>query len=166
MVFLGILLLGVIVSPVFFQYAIFLALVAGIMEVLPIIGIFIAVIPALLIAFSIGTEAVIGVAILYGVLSQVEGSIVTPKVQNAAVNLHPALVMMVLILGFAIAGLVGALISIPFIVAGRDIISYLYLRLGDEPPDPETAAAQFIKPRTPIRFRAPKPTADPAEIQT
>ena len=74
--------------------------------------------------------------------------------------------MMVLILGFAVAGLVGALISIPFIVAGRDIISYLYLRLGDEPPDPETAAAQFIKPRTPIRFRAPKPTPDPAEIQT
>jgi len=166
MVFVGILLLGVIISPVFFQYAIFLALVAGIMEVLPIIGIFIAVIPALLIAFSIGTEAVIGVAILYGVLSQVEGSIVTPKVQNAAVNLHPALVMMVLILGFAVAGLVGALISIPFIVAGRDIISYLYLRLGDDPPDAETAAAQFIKPRTPIRFRAPKPTPDPAEIQT
>ena len=109
MVFVGILLLGVIVSPVFFQYAIFLALVAGIMEVLPIIGIFIAVIPALLIAFSIGPQAVIGVAILYGILSQVEGSIVTPKVQNAAVNLHPALVMMVLILGFAVAGLVGAL---------------------------------------------------------
>jgi predicted PurR-regulated permease PerM len=154
MVFVGIIVLGVIISPVFFQYAIFLALVAGIMEVLPIIGIFIAVIPALLVAISIGPQAVIGVAIVYGVLSQVEGSIVTPKVQNAAVDLHPALVMMVLILGFAVAGLVGALISIPFIVAGRDIISYLYLRLGDEPPDPETAAAQFIKPRPPLRRRA------------
>ena len=154
MVFVGILLLGVLISPIFFEYALFLAIVAGIMEVLPIIGIFIAVIPALLIALSIGTEAVIGVAILYGILSQVEGSIVTPKVQNAAVDLHPALVMMVLILGFAVAGLVGALIAIPVIVAGRDIISYLYLRLGDEPPDPETAAAQFIKPRPPLRRRA------------
>jgi predicted PurR-regulated permease PerM len=154
MVFVGILLLGVLISPTFFEYALFLAIVAGIMEVLPIIGIFIAVIPALLVALSIGTEAVIGVAILYGILSQVEGSIVTPKVQNAAVDLHPALVMMVLILGFAVAGLVGALIAIPVIVAGRDIISYLYLRLGDEPPDPETAAAQFIKPRPPLRRRA------------
>jgi predicted PurR-regulated permease PerM len=154
MVFVGIILLGVIISPTFFEYALFLAIVAGIMEVLPIIGIFIAVIPALLIAASIGTEAVIGVAILYGILSQVEGSIVTPKVQNAAVDLHPALVMMVLILGFAVAGLVGALIAIPFIVAGRDIISYFYLRLGDEPPDPETAAAQFIKPRPPLRRKA------------
>jgi len=157
MVFVCIMGLGVLISPVFFQYAIFLALVAGIMEVLPIIGIFIAVIPALLIALSIGTEAVIGVIIVYGVLSQVEGSIVTPKVQNAAVDLHPALVMMVLILGFAVAGLIGALISIPFIVAGRDILSYLYLRLGDEPPDPETAAAEFIKPHVSLRRRKPPP---------
>jgi len=157
MVFVCIMGLGVLISPVFFQYAIFLALVAGIMEVLPIIGIFIAVIPALLIAVSIGTEAVIGVIIVYGVLSQVEGSIVTPKVQNAAVDLHPALVMMVLILGFAVAGLIGALISIPFIVAGRDILSYLYLRLGDEPPDPETAAAEFIKPHVSLRRRKPPP---------
>ncbi|HVQ23458.1 MAG TPA: AI-2E family transporter, partial [Candidatus Saccharimonadia bacterium] len=90
----------------------------------------------------------------------------TPKVQNAAVDLHPALVMMVLILGFAVAGLVGALISIPFIVAGRDIFRYLYLRLGDRPLEPEEATAELIKPRTPIRFRSPKPTPDPAEIQT
>ena len=157
MVFVCILGLGVLVSPVFFQYAIFLALVAGIMEVLPIIGIFIAIIPALLVALSIGTEAVIGVLIVYGVLSQVEGSIVTPKVQNAAVDLHPALVMMVLILGFAVAGLIGALISIPFIVAGRDILSYLYLRLGDDPPDPETAAAEFIKPHVSLRRRKAPP---------
>ena len=161
MVFVCMLGLGVLISPTFFEYAIFLALVAGIMEVLPIIGIFIAVIPALLIAFSIGTEAVVGVAIVYGVLSQVEGSIVTPKVQNAAVDLHPALVMMVLILGFAVAGLVGALVAIPFIVAGRDIISYLYLRLGDQPPDPETAAAQFIKPRVSLRPRKAPPVEAP-----
>jgi predicted PurR-regulated permease PerM len=166
MVFVCIIGLGVLISPVFFQYALFLAIVAGIMEVLPFIGIFIAVIPALFVAISIGPQAVVGVVIVYGVLSQVQGSIVTPKVQNSAVDLHPALVMMVLILGFAVAGLVGALIAIPVIVAGRDIISYLYLRLGDEPPDPETAAAQFIKPRTPIRFRAPKPSVDPAESQT
>lgn len=162
MVFVSMMALGFLIDPTFYQYALFLALVAGIMEVLPFIGIFIAVIPALLIAASIGSEAVIAVAIVYGVLSQIQGSIVTPRVQNSAVDLHPALVMMVLILGFAVAGLVGALVSIPFIVAGRDIMSYLYLRLGDEPPDPETAATQFIKPRPPLR-RKKAPAPDSAD---
>jgi predicted PurR-regulated permease PerM len=135
------------------------------MEVLPMIGIFIALIPALLVAASIGPQAVVAVLIVYLILSQVEGSIVTPRVQSSAVELHPALVMMVIILGFAIGGIVVALLSIPFIAVGRDIVSYLYLRLGDVPPSPEEAITGFIKPREPIRLR--RSTApEPADSQT
>jgi predicted PurR-regulated permease PerM len=165
MVFASMLLLGVLVSPVFFEYAIFLAIIAAIMEVLPMIGIFIALVPALLVAASIGPQAVVAVLIVYLILSQVEGSVVTPKVQSSAVELHPALVMMVILLGFHIGGIVVALISIPFIAAGRDIVSYLYQRLADVPPSPDEAIASFIQPRQPIRLRRAK-APEPAESQT
>ena len=73
--------------------------------------------------------------------------------------------MMVIILGFAIGGIVVALLSIPFIAVGRDIVSYLYLRLGDVPPTPDEAIAGFIQPREPIRLRRSK-TPEPAESQS
>ncbi len=139
----GLLLLGAFVDPRFTQFAVLLAVIAGILELLPIIGPIISMIPTLLIALTTGDPvlAAIAVVVLYLVVQQVEGAVLVPKIQGSAVQLHPSLIIFALIVGGSIAGLLGAILAIPITATGRDVYGYLFRRLSDTPhapgaPDP------------------------------
>jgi predicted PurR-regulated permease PerM len=137
--FAGLLLLGFLIDPRFTQFAVLLAVVAGILELLPIIGPIISMIPTLLVALTTSDPviAAIAVVVLYLVVQQVEGAVLVPKIQGSAVELHPALIIFVLIIGGSIAGLLGAILAIPITAAARDVYRYLFRRLSDTPPAPE-----------------------------
>ena len=120
-----------------------LAVIAGILELLPIIGPIISMIPTLLVALTTsrpGPRRDRGV-VLYLVVQQVEGAVLVPKIQGSAVELHPSLVIFVLIVGGAIAGLLGAILAIPITAAGRDVYRYLFRRLSDTTREPDAPAA-------------------------
>ena len=138
--FLGLLLLGFLIDPRFTQFAVLLAVIAGILELLPIIGPIISMVPTLLVALTTSDPvlAAIAVVVLYLVVQQVEGAVLVPKIQGSAVELHPALIIFVLIVGGSIAGLLGAILAIPITAAARDVYRYLFRRLSDSPP-PEVA---------------------------
>src|SRR3954471_21336615 len=135
--FAGLILLGVTIDPRFTQFAVLLAVIAGILELLPIIGPIISMVPTLLVALTTSNPVwgAIAVVILYLVVQQVEGAVLVPKIQGSAVDLHPSLVIFVLIVGGAIAGLLGAILAIPITAAGRDVYRYLFRRLSDTPSD-------------------------------
>ena len=137
--FLGLLLLGVVIDPRFTQFAVLLAVIAGILELLPIIGPIISAVPTLLVALTTSDPvlAVVAVTLLYVVVQQTENAVLVPKIQGDAVELHPSLVIFVLIVGGAIGGLLGAILAIPITAAGRDVYRYLFRRLSDTPPEPE-----------------------------
>ena len=140
--FLGLLLLGATIDPRFTQFAVLLAVIAGILELLPIIGPILSMIPTLLVALTTSDPVVaaIAVVVLYLVVQQVEGAVLVPKIQGSAVELHPSLIIFVLIIGGAIAGLLGAILAIPITAAGRDVYRYLFRRLSDTPPAAEDSA--------------------------
>ena len=119
----GLLVLGWLVDPRFIQFAVFLAVIAGVLELLPIIGPIISAIPTLLVALTANDPvlAVVGVLILYIAVQQLENAILVPKIQGDAVQLHPSVVIFVLILGGAIGGLLGAILAIPITAAARDV---------------------------------------------
>jgi predicted PurR-regulated permease PerM len=133
---LGLMLLGWLVDPRFHQFAVLLAVIAGVLELLPIIGPIISMIPTLLVALTAGDPllASIAVIVLYTVIQQVEGAVLVPWIQGDAVQLHPSVVIFVLIVGGSIAGLVGAILAIPITAAGFAVYRYLFNRLSDEPP--------------------------------
>ena len=137
--FSGLLLLGALVHPMFGQFALLLALIAGILELLPIIGPIIAAIPAVLLAATAGVEPVIATLALYTVVQQVENNFLVPKIQGDAVELHPSAVMFSLVIGGAMAGLLGAILSLPIAAAGRNIYRYLFRRVAPDPLPPEIA---------------------------
>jgi predicted PurR-regulated permease PerM len=138
--FVGLLVLAQVINPVFGTYALLLAIIAGVFELLPIIGPILAAIPAVLIAATAGPEAAIAALVLYTVVQQVENNLLVPKIQGDAVQLHPSAVMFALIVGGAIAGLLGAILALPITATGRDIFRYLFRRLGgDSPPGILTA---------------------------
>jgi predicted PurR-regulated permease PerM len=128
--FVGLVVLSVAVDPVFGRFALLLALVAGLLELLPIIGPIIAAVPAILLAATAGPQAVVAAFVLYLLVQQVENNLLVPKIQGDAVALHPSAVMFALVVGGAIAGLIGAILALPITAAGRDIFAYLFARLS------------------------------------
>ncbi|MEI7554768.1 AI-2E family transporter [Candidatus Chlorohelix sp.] len=123
--------------------SIFLGFIAGMFEVLPILGPILGAIPAIVVSFFYGTtgnvDLVIKVVILYIIVQQIEGNILVPKIAGDSTKLHPAVVMLVIIIGSEIGGLPGAIASVPFTALIRDVFVYLYQRtvLGVSPEEAE-----------------------------
>jgi predicted PurR-regulated permease PerM len=130
--FIGLLVLSRLVDPVFGRYAVLLSVTAGILELLPIIGPIIAAVPAVLIAATAGLEPVIAAIVLYTLVQQIENNLLVPKIQGDAIQMHPALVMFAIIIGSAIAGLLGAILALPVTAAGRDVLRYLFRRSSSD----------------------------------
>jgi predicted PurR-regulated permease PerM len=157
--FAGLMILGATVDPVFSRFAIFLSVVAGVFELLPIIGPILSAIPAVLLALTAGAEPAIAAVALYVVVQQVENNVLVPKIQGDAVELHPTIVMVALVVGGAIGGLLGAILALPVTAAARDIFRYLFHRVDDPPATPEEALA-IIRTRPVLVER---PVGDPTE---
>ena len=139
--FVGLLVLSRVVDPVFGRYAILLSVTAGVLELLPIIGPIISAVPAVLLAATAGLEPVIAALVLYTLVQQVENNVLVPKIQGDAVEMHPAAVMFAIVIGGALAGLLGAILALPVTAAARDVVRYLFRRLS---PDAAEALATSI----------------------
>ncbi len=168
--FLGLLLLGATVDPVFSRFAIVLSVVAGVFELLPIIGPILSAIPAVLIALTAGLEPAIAAVVLYSVVQQVENNVLVPKIQGDAVELHPTVVMVALVLGGAIGGLLGAILALPVTAAARDIYRYVFHRVDVVPASPEEALAMVVKHKEGAAAEGhaaeePPPTHSPAAAE-
>jgi predicted PurR-regulated permease PerM len=103
---LGLWILGV---PYFYV----LALIAGIGELIPIVGPLLAAIPAVAVAFSVSPATALGVAIFFFLQQQVENHVLVPKVMSRQVGISPVLVILALLIGGSLLGLVGAILAVP-----------------------------------------------------
>ena len=133
---IAMLIIGVPFAPV-------LGLFAGIFEVLPNIGPYLGAIPAILVALATNPVSAIWVAVAFFAIQLVENLVLVPRISGKSVKLHPALVMMVLVIGGQLAGFWGMLIAVPVTAVVRDVFLYLYLRLLDEPLSPDEAVARM-----------------------
>ncbi len=131
---IGLTLLTLLGFAEFGQFTLVLALIAGVLEWLPIIGPIIAAIPAILIGFTIGLPAAIAAAVLYTVIQQLENHILVPKVMGDAIELHPAVLILALVVGGSLFGIGGAILAAPAVAAGRDMYRYGFHRFGGRPP--------------------------------
>jgi predicted PurR-regulated permease PerM len=129
--FVGLLLLGALVDPIFARLAVLLAVIAGFLELLPIIGPTIAAIPAALVGITVSVEATLVVIALYVVIQLLENYLLVPKIQGDAVRLHPAVVIFALVIGGTIAGLIGAILALPVTAVAREIYEYLAGKLPE-----------------------------------
>jgi predicted PurR-regulated permease PerM len=140
--FAGLLILGATVDPIFSRFAVLLAVIAGVLELLPIIGPIIAAVPAILIAATAGVEAAVAAFLLYLVIQQVENNVLVPKIQGDATELHPSAVMLALVIGGAVAGLLGAILALPITAAARDVYRHLFARLSVPVAAPAVAVGE------------------------
>lgn len=119
MAYIGLLILGV-------EYALILALLAGLLEFIPYIGPIISAVPAILLAFSVSPLKAALVLILYFVIQQVENNILVPKVMQKAVGINPVISVIAVLVGARLAGVVGVLFAIPVVTAIDVFLSELF----------------------------------------
>ncbi|MDD2916847.1 MAG: AI-2E family transporter [Candidatus Gracilibacteria bacterium] len=91
-----------------------LALIAGLMEFIPYIGPFLALLPALAIAAGLGITPIIAVLVLYIIIQQTENNILVPMVMSKSLNLSPFLILLMMTVMASLLGIVGILLAIPF----------------------------------------------------
>jgi predicted PurR-regulated permease PerM len=103
---IGLWILGV---PYFYV----LALIAGIGELIPIVGPLLAAIPAVVVGFSVSPATALGVVVFFFLQQQVENHVLVPRVMSRQVGISPVLVIMALLLGGSLLGLVGAILAVP-----------------------------------------------------
>ena len=113
---------GVMASIAYFvlglDNALLLGVIAGITEIIPIVGPAIGAVPALIVAFvEGGPELALLVAGVYIVIQVLEGNILVPIVMKNAVGLPPFVVVVSLLMGAAVGGLMGALLAVPVTAA-------------------------------------------------
>ncbi len=114
--FLGVVIgvaVGVVLWLLGVKYALALGLLAGILEVLPIIGPLISGVLGTLIALSQSFVLGIGAFIAYIVIQQLENQILVPNIMKKATGLNPLVVLIAVLLGGRLAGIVGVILSVP-----------------------------------------------------
>jgi len=95
------------------KFALVLALIAGILELIPFVGPIISAVPAIIIAFSQSPLLAVLVVILYFVVQQLENNILVPKIMQKAVGLNPIITIVVILIGAKLSGIMGAILAVP-----------------------------------------------------
>jgi predicted PurR-regulated permease PerM len=135
--------------------ALYLGIIAGLLEIIPTIGPIIAAVPAVIVALvqgsaylPIGNLAFAGLIVLFYILvQQVENNFIVPRVLGDAVELPPLVVMTGVVVGASVGGILGALLATPVIATGREMLDYIYRKMLDqEPLTEDTVPASDISP--------------------
>lgn len=161
------------------QGALVLALIAGLLEVIPNLGPIISLVPTLLVALTTGSSTFpemnfvvfsLILAASYFVLQQIENTIVVPRLIGRFVQIHPTLVIIGVTVGYLSNGVVGAFLAAPLMGSARVLGTYIFAKLMDFPVSfPETVSNHPFR-RTEISIQIHKgepetaaPAVDPAE---
>lgn len=96
-------------------FALPLALLTGILEIIPTLGPIISSIPPIILALSISPSLGGLVLLSFVVIQQIENHILVPQIMRRAVDLNPVVVILTILLSFQLLGIVGGLLSVPFV---------------------------------------------------
>ena len=122
--------------------ALALGMVAGLLEFIPLLGPFLAAVPALLIAFAQSPQDALWVAGLYLLIQQIEGNLVTPILQKQVVDLPPVVTIGAIAAGGVLFGIMGMFLATPIAVVVLVLVNLLYIedKLGQRRhfPDPDS----------------------------
>jgi len=123
MCYLGLILLGI-------DFALPLALLAGILEIVPNIGPTLSAIPAILSGLAISPLMGLAVLALYFLVQQLENHFIVPQIMKKEAGVNPLITILALGAGFKLGGTFGAILSVPFIIAVETVLKEVF-KAGD-----------------------------------
>jgi mannose-6-phosphate isomerase len=137
-------LVSVVLGLLGVSNALGLGLLSGILEFLPVIGPVVGAGAAILVAFFqqnipwglTSFQFALIVAGAMFLIQQLENAVLVPRIVGDALDLHPLLVMVSVIMGASLAGLLGAVLAAPVVASIKIIGGYAWRKLLDLPPFP------------------------------
>ncbi len=149
---IGMIVIGTIVGGSLASFALLLGLIAFVMELIPQIGPILSYIPALIISLTISPLAVALVSVFYFIAFNIEGSVLVPNFEGHMISFSGATVLLLITIGFALGGILGAIVALPVAAIVRDIFAHTFKKaqresiVVDEPPDEPPAAVTLAGP--------------------
>lgn len=116
-----------------------LAVLAGLLSFIPNFGPLLAIIPAVLLAFSESPKMALLVACLYILIQFVESNFITTAIQKKLTNLPPALILIAQLFMGVLTGAWGLVLAIPITLIVIVLVQELYINKRSEPPKKLTA---------------------------
>jgi len=118
MTYFGLIALGI-------PYALPLATLAGLLEAVPNLGPTIAAVPAVLIGFTVSPLVGFGALALSILIQQLENNFVVPKIMQSATGTAPLVTIIVLLVGYTLGGVMGAILAMPLYLVGQTVMREL-----------------------------------------
>lgn len=103
-----------------------LAILAGVADVIPIVGVVISTVPAVLMALTVSPVAATGVLVLYVLYHALETYVIVPRIYGRRLQLSTLAVLLALVVGGTLQGILGAILILP-LVAAYPIIERIWL---------------------------------------
>ncbi len=125
--FVGFLVIGL-------PYALLLAVITAVGELIPLVGPVLSAVPAVLVALTVSPLHALVTLILFIVIQQLENHLIVPQVMRRAIDLPPAVVIVALLMGAELQGLIGAVLALPVAAALSVIIQELTELRRAQPP--------------------------------
>lgn len=111
------------------KFGVIIGLIAGIFSIIPYFGPIIGIVPAVLFALLDKPIKILWVVILFTLIQQFEGDILSPKIVGNSVGLHPITVMISLLVGGSLMGMLGLLLAVPIVAILKIIVNSIIERI-------------------------------------
>jgi predicted PurR-regulated permease PerM len=119
MVYVGYLIIGV-------EYSLILALVAMLTNVIPFVGPFIGIIPALIVGFIDSPMMMLKVIIVVVIAQQIESNLISPQIMGRALDVHPLTIILLLLVASSLGGVLGLILAVPTYAMLKVIVNHSY----------------------------------------
>jgi len=110
------------------DFALPLAILAGLLEIIPTVGPIISSIPAIIIGLASSPVLALSVVLLFFIIHQGENTLIVPFVMKKSVGLPPLLTIIALMIGGKLAGIAGAVLAVPIVLVIQEIIREVFTK--------------------------------------
>jgi predicted PurR-regulated permease PerM len=111
------------------RFFLIIGLFAGVMNLIPYLGAIFGAIPAIFIVSFKSLKAILAVLILFTIIQQLEGSLISPRIVGDKVGLHPIVIIFSLLAGGELLGIIGMILAVPIAGIIKVIIEHFIGRM-------------------------------------
>jgi predicted PurR-regulated permease PerM len=124
LVYIGLLILKI-------EFALPIAIFAGLLEIVPNIGPVVSAVPAVLVGFATSPLLALSVVALFIIVHQLENNLIVPIVMKRSVGLSPLITILALMVGGRLAGILGAVLAVPILLVVQVLVNKLLIGKQD-----------------------------------
>lgn len=115
--FIGYLIIGM-------PYAFLLGFIAGVVTIIPYLGPYIGIAPALMVALTQGWSKVVLVIVVVLIVQQTDGNLIYPNVIGRSLDIYPLTIIVLLLVAGNLWGILGTILAVPAYAVGKTIVTY------------------------------------------